>query len=100
MGDEISTDGAAHDAAPPKTILVVCRLNGADYTTPFTDGKGYEATHYRNRLYAVTDDRGHVRYIIPGELCPHLQKMDTGPLQTHRPRMVTSRSVGIFEVVE
>ena len=54
--------------------MVRCELNGADYGPPFTDGKLYEATHYKNVLWSVRDDLGYERYIIPGELCPHLQK--------------------------
>jgi hypothetical protein len=59
---------------PPK-MLVRCEMNGADYHAPFTDGREYVATHVRNRLWEVTDDKGHTRYIIPGELEAHLQKL-------------------------
>ena len=52
-------------------IRVRCEKGGAD-SRVFTDGKVYEARHHANALYEVRDDRGNVRYIIPGERCPHL----------------------------
>ena len=43
----------------------------------FTHGKEYEAWHHKNALWAVRDNLGHVRYIIPGHRCPHLKMTET-----------------------
>lgn len=52
-------------------MLVRCIKNGST-SRIFTDGKIYEARHFKNALYEIHDDLGHSRYIIPDEPCPHL----------------------------
>lgn len=55
------------------TRLITVRCDKFLSTVPhFTDGKLYEARHHVNALFSVRDDRGHERYIIPDEPCPHL----------------------------
>jgi hypothetical protein len=73
-----------------KTMSVRCEKNGSDYGPPLTDGKVYEARHYANAVWAIRDDRGCERFVIPGEPCPHLQQV----YETHGFTM--SRSVGKF----
>ena len=72
-------------------MMVRCEKNGADYCSPFTDGAVYEAVHHRNSLWAVQDDLGYVRFIIPGETCPHLQV---------RLPDYSSKCVGIFRPLD
>lgn len=58
---------------PRPTITVRCVFG--PFGSPvrhFTDQKCYTATHYKNSLYELRDDRGHVRYVTPDEPCPHL----------------------------
>lgn len=73
---------------------VICRMNGANYHAPFTDGKRYRAVHYKNALWLVLDDKGLARYVIPDTVSPHLQ------LQYTKQGIQLSKSVGIFETVE
>lgn len=68
-------------------LKVQCQKDGST-NTYFTDGRVYTARHHQNRLYEVKDDRGHPRFIIPGELCPHLKSSGGG------------RCVGRFVIVE
>lgn len=79
-------------------MRLVCRKNGAE-SKVFTDGKVYEAWQEPGREYtrvwAVQDDVGHVRYVIPGELCPHLVR------QVHRAgSLPTQVCVGRFEICQ
>jgi len=78
-------------------MLVICRKNGGE-SVVFTDGKTYVAEHFKNALYQVTDDRGHIRYIIPDAPCPHIKSRafsSTGGFT-----VAGDNSVGVFEIVK
>ena len=85
--ENAKAEQAEYDAeTATETIFLQCDKGDTGSACNFTDGRWYEAQHVKNALYAITDDKGYERFIIPNVPSPHITS--------------GGRSVGIFKTQE